>query len=148
MNSSSRRWTGTPGAPATPPKGGPWPVHCVAGTPGAQFHPGLDLPDSTLIVTKGDDPGADGYSAFEGRLPDGERLEDALRSRGVRRLVVVGLATDYCVKHSVLDARRAGFDVVVLEDAVRGVDVRPGDSRAAIEEMTAAGATVTPSSRA
>jgi nicotinamidase/pyrazinamidase len=122
--------------------GGPWPVHCVAGTPGAQFHPGLDLPEGTQIVTKGDNPGAHGYSAFDGRMPSGEPLAEGLRARGVRRLLVAGLATDYCVKHSVLDARRAGLDVVVVADAIRGVEVRPGDSAAALAAMTAAGATV------
>jgi nicotinamidase/pyrazinamidase len=120
--------------------GGPWPVHCVAGTPGAAFHPALRLPADTEIVTKGDDPGADGYSAFEGRLDSGERLAEGLRSRGVTRLFVAGLATDYCVKHSVLDARRAGLDVAVIEDAVRAVDVSPGDGRAALDEVTRAGA--------
>jgi nicotinamidase/pyrazinamidase len=119
--------------------GGPWPVHCVAGTPGAQFHPGLDLPEGTLIVTKGDSLRDDGYSTFEGHLPTGERLVDVLRERGIRRVVVAGLATDYCVRHSALDARRAGFEVSLIEDAVRGVDVEPGDSRKALREMAAAG---------
>jgi nicotinamidase/pyrazinamidase len=122
--------------------GGPWPMHCVAGTPGAQFHPGLDLPEGTEVITKGDDPDANGYSAFEGRLPSGESLKDALSRRGIRRLLVAGLATDYCVKHSVLDARRAGFDVALLADAVRGVDLRAGDSEDALRQMRAAGAQI------
>lgn len=125
--------------------GGPWPVHCVAGTPGAQLHPGLDLPEATHIVTKGNVPGLDGYSAFDGALPDGRRLADVLRERGVRRVIVAGLATDYCVKRSVLDARREGLEVLVLRDAIRGVDVRAGDSAAALEEMADAGATITSS---
>jgi nicotinamidase/pyrazinamidase len=120
--------------------GGPWPVHCVAGTPGAQFHPGLQLPDGTLVVTKGEDPGDHGYSAFEGSLPDGVPLEAALRARGVERLLVAGLATDYCVKHSALDALGAGFAVTVVEDAVRGVEVHPGDTRDALDALRAAGA--------
>jgi nicotinamidase/pyrazinamidase len=122
------------------PFGGPWPVHCVAATPGAQFHPGLDLPEHTQIVSKGERPGLHGYSAFEGRLPGGAPLVDALHARGVRQLYVAGLATDYCVKHSVLDARRAGFEVTVVEDAVRGVDVRAGDSSEALAVMAQAGA--------
>jgi len=129
------------------PYGGAWPVHCVAGTAGAGFHPGLALPDGSLVVTKGDDPGADGYSAFDGHLVTGETLAEALVSRGIGRLVVVGLATDYCVKHSVIDARRAGLAVEVLSDAVRGVDLTPGDSERAVAEMRTAGATLVESAR-
>jgi len=129
------------------PYGGAWPVHCVAGTPGAGFHPALTLPGGSVIVTKGDDPGADGYSAFDGHLVTGETLAEALASRGVGRLVVVGLATDYCVKHSVVEARRAGLAVDVVSDAVRGVDVTPGDSERALAEMRAAGARVVESAR-
>jgi nicotinamidase/pyrazinamidase len=126
--------------------GGPWPVHCVAGTPGAQFHPGLNLPEGTEIITKGDHPADDGYSAFEGRAGGGQPLRDVLDSHGVRRLIVAGLATDYCVKHSVLDACRAGLDVVLVSDAVRGVDVRAGDSERALGEMAEAGARIVNSS--
>jgi nicotinamidase/pyrazinamidase len=115
--------------------GGPWPVHCVAGTPGAQFHPGLELPDGTRVVTKGDTVFDHGYSAFDGHLDDGRALARVLSDAGVTRLVVGGLATDYCVLHSVLDARRAGFDVLLLEDAVRGVNVAADDSRRAVERM-------------
>lgn len=129
------------------PYGGAWPVHCVAGTAGAGFHPGLALPDGSLVVTKGDDPGADGYSAFDGHLVTGETLVEALVSRGIGRLVVVGLATDYCVKHSVIDARRAGLAVEVVSDAVRGVDLTPGDSERAVAEMRTAGATLVESAR-
>jgi nicotinamidase/pyrazinamidase len=126
--------------------GGAWPVHCVAGTPGAQFHPGLNLPDDAHLVTKGDAPAADGYSAFDGRLETGDSLETALRARGVRRLIVAGLATDYCVKHSALDARRKGFAVVVLADAVRGVEVAAGDTARALDELASAGVTFASSS--
>jgi nicotinamidase/pyrazinamidase len=119
--------------------GGPWPVHCVAGTPGAQFHPGLDLVEGTQVVTKGDDAEDHGYSAFDGRLPDGRPLAAALQDGQVTRLYIAGLATDYCVLHSALDGRRAGLDVVVIEDAVRGVDVASGDSEAALERMSEAG---------
>lgn len=119
--------------------GGPWPVHCVAGTPGAQFHPGLDLPDGTRIVTKGDSREDHGYSAFDGHLADGRPLASALQQAGVTRLLVAGLATDYCVLHSALDARRAGYDVALLADGIRGVNVSPDDSRQALERMAAAG---------
>lgn len=134
---ASRDWhppTTTHFAPA-----GPWPPHCVANTDGAAFHPALALPPGTIVITKGNESGRDGYSAFEGRTSAGTTLEDDLRSRGVTRLVVGGLATDYCVKASALDARRRGFDVTVLRDAVRGVDVQPGDSTRALAEMAAAG---------
>jgi nicotinamidase/pyrazinamidase len=120
--------------------GGRWPVHCVAGTRGAEFHPRLRLPHGTLIITKGNESGADGYSAFEGRGAAGTTLADELKRRGVEHLIVGGLATDYCVRASVLDARNAGLAVTVLADAIRGVEAAPGDSERAIEEMKAAGA--------
>jgi nicotinamidase/pyrazinamidase len=122
--------------------GGEWPQHCVQGTAGAAFHPALQLPDSVVVVTKGEDPDQPGYSAFEGRTPDGRAFLDDLRARGIDHLSIGGLATDYCVRHSVLDARRLGFAVTVLADAVAGVDVRPGDSAKAIAEMREAGARV------
>lgn len=125
--------------------GGQWPVHCVAGTTGAQFHPGLDLPDETLVVTKGDAPDADGYSAFDGHAGRNGSLAEILRSRGIQCLLVAGLATDYCVRHSVLDARREGFEVVLVEDAIRGVNLGPQDSARAIADMVASGARVTTS---
>jgi len=120
--------------------GGPWPRHCVRDTPGAAFHPALRLPPGTIVVTKGEDPGADGYSAFEGRTPEGGGLLEDLQRRGVRHLYVGGLATDYCVKRSVLDARQHGFDVTVLTDAIAAVNVQPGDEERALEEMRQAGA--------
>jgi len=120
---------------------GEWPPHCVQGTDGARFHPDLHLPSSAIILTKGDDPNAAGYSAFEGRTGSGTSFLDELRERGIDRLFVGGLATDYCVKHSVLDALRAGMRVTVLEDAVAGVEVQPGDSSRAMTEMLDAGAT-------
>lgn len=119
--------------------GGPWPPHCVQGTPGAAFHPDLELPADVVVITKGDDPGDHGYSAFEGAGPRGRGLADALRERGVDRLFVGGLATDYCVRASALDARREGFDVVVLEDASRGIDAEPGDVERALDELRAGG---------
>lgn len=125
-------------------QGGAWPVHCVQGTRGARLHPDLMLPGSARIVTKGDSPDdPHGYDAFDGHLDDGTGLAAALRARGVHHLVVVGLATDYCVKNSVLGARRAGFDVTVLTDGIRGVDLAAGDSARALDDITASGATLT-----
>ena len=123
--------------------GGEWPPHCVQGTDGATFHDELRLPSSTIVVSKGQAPDSHGYSALEGRSAEGSTLLDDLRERGVEHLYVGGLATDYCVKHSVLDARRAGFDVTVLADAIAGVEVQAGDSKRALEEMRAAGAQIT-----
>lgn len=122
--------------------GGVWPVHCVQGTRGAEFHPDLALPPETIVVSKGMDPNEDSYSAFDGRDEQGRDLATLLRERGVEHLYVAGLATDYCVKHTALDARRLGFRVTLLADAVRGVDVQPGDSERAIEEMRQAGVEV------
>jgi nicotinamidase/pyrazinamidase len=119
-----------------------WPVHTVQGTPGAELHPALDQEKVDVVIDKGQDPSSQGYSAFQET-----RLEDLLRERGVDRLYVAGLATDYCVKSSVLDARRLGFDVIVIEDAVRGVDVQPRDSERALEEMRDAGAEIANSER-
>jgi nicotinamidase/pyrazinamidase len=119
-----------------------WPVHTVQGTPGAELHPALDQEKVDVVIDKGQDPNSQGYSAFQET-----RLEDLLRERGVDRLYVAGLATDYCVKSSVLDARRLGFDVTVIEDAVRGVNVQPRDSDTALEEMRDAGAEIANSER-
>jgi nicotinamidase/pyrazinamidase len=116
-------------------RGGPWPPHCVAGTAGAELEPSL-LDVADVVVSKGRDPERDAYSGF-----DGTGLTALLRARGVSRLLIGGLATDYCVRATVLDARREGFDVVVLEDAVRAVDVQPADGERALAEMRAAGAT-------
>lgn len=120
--------------------GGPWPPHCIQETPGAAFHPALRLPQSTFVVSKGMGPQDDGYSAFEGNAPDGRGLLEELRAWGVTRLHVGGLTTDYCVRTTVLDGLSAGFDVRLLKDAVRAVNVRPGDGARAIAEMLAAGA--------
>jgi nicotinamidase/pyrazinamidase len=120
--------------------GGIWPVHCVQQTPGAEFHRSLRLPPDAVVVSKGDIPGSDGYSAFEGHTPAGASLVHELREKGIERLYIGGLATDYCVRHSVLDASKTGFEVTVLTDAVAGVDLNPGDSAKALEEMRAAGA--------
>lgn len=122
--------------------GGQWPVHCVQNTPGAAFHPELRLPEEAIVVSKGMGANEDAYSAFDALTSDGEPLENLLRARGVRRLVVGGLATDYCVRASVLDALQRGFEVQILRDAVRGVDVQPGDSERALQEMQQKGASI------
>ncbi|HYH90886.1 MAG TPA: nicotinamidase [Solirubrobacteraceae bacterium] len=118
-------------------QGGIWPVHCVQGTDGAQLHSALDTQPLDAIVDKGQDPGTEGYSAF-----DATGLAETLRARGVDAVTVVGLATDYCVKNTALDALREGFRVRVDPAGVRGVDVEPGDSERALDELRAAGATV------
>ena len=118
-------------------QGGIWPVHCVQCTPGAELHPALDTEPLDAIVDKGRDPGTEGYSAF-----DATSLAETLRARGVGAVTVVGLATDYCVKNTALDALREGFAVRVDRAGIRGVDVQPGDSERALEERAAAGATV------
>jgi nicotinamidase/pyrazinamidase len=121
--------------------GGIWPVHCVAGTWGAELHPGLDAEGRR--VRKGSN-GEDGYSGFTMRDPvSGQtvptELEAILRDHGVRRVVVCGLATDYCVKATALDAARLGWDTMVLVDAIAAVDLEPDDGDRAIKEMWAAG---------
>jgi nicotinamidase/pyrazinamidase len=119
--------------------GGVWPTHCVQGTPGAAFHPGLAPPDGAVIVSKGVDPEQDAYSAFQAEDPSGRRLPTILKERGIRRLYVGGLATDYCVRATVLDALRDGFEVVVLTDAIGAVDLAPGDGARAMDEIRGAG---------
>jgi nicotinamidase/pyrazinamidase len=124
--------------------GGIWPVHCVQLTWGAEFHPELHVDGATIQKGSG---GEDGYSGFSVRDPEsGEEysteLDDLLRNRGIERVVVVGLATDYCVKETALDAARLGFDTTVLADAIRAVDLQPGDGERAVQEMVAAGARV------
>ena len=123
--------------------GGLWPPHCVQDTHGAAFHAELQLPDGAIIVTKGDDPTEDAYSAFQGRAARGAGAVEALRELGVGHLFVGGLATDYCVRSTVLDGLRAGFGATVLLDAIRGVNVAAGDAERAIAEMVEAGAAVT-----
>ncbi len=116
-------------------RGGPWPVHCVAGTAGADFAPGLELPKDTVVISKATEPDREAYSGFQGT-----DLARRLRTLGVRRLFVGGLATDYCVLETVRDALREGFDVVLLRDAVRAVDAHPGDGDRALREMERLGA--------
>jgi nicotinamidase/pyrazinamidase len=120
-----------------------WPVHCVQGTPGAEFLKGLKTDKITKVFQKGADPAVDSYSGF---YDNGRRhstgLGEYLKAQGVKRVCVCGLATDYCVKFTVLDALRDGFEVVLAEDACRGVNLQPDDSKKAIEEMKKAGAKV------
>ena len=124
------------------PYGGQWPPHCVQNTDGASFHEDLQLPRSAVVINKGQDPNSPGYSAFEGYTSEGRPFLSDLRERQIDHLYVGGLATDYCVKHSVLDALRFGFEVTVLGDAIAGVDVRSGDSARAIADMRKAGAEI------
>ena len=123
--------------------GGIWPVHCVGGTWGAELHPAFELPAEAPRVRKGSN-GEDGYSGFTMRDPTtGEEipteLEALLRQRGVERVVVCGLATDYCVKATALDAARLGFETVLLGEAVAAVNLEPGDGDRALDELRAAG---------
>jgi nicotinamidase/pyrazinamidase len=120
--------------------GGVWPPHCVQESKGAEFHPDLELPLDAVIVSSGMAPDEDGYSGFEGVDAQGSSLAEVLRQRGVGRLFVGGLATDYCVKSTVLDGLKEGFGVVLIEDAIKGVDIQPGDSERAIQEMLLGGA--------
>ena len=116
-------------------RGGPWPPHCVAGTEGAEFSPQLDLPPDALVVSKADSADVDAYSAFKDT-----GLAAQLRERGVRRVVVGGLATDYCVLNTVIDARDNGFEVIVVPEAMRAVDVAAGDGERALARMAELGA--------
>jgi nicotinamidase/pyrazinamidase len=120
--------------------GGVWPPHCVQGTRGAEFHPGLTPPHGAVVVSKGMDPEQDAYSAFQAEDPSGRPLSAVLAERGVRRLYVGGLATDYCVRASALDGLREGFEVVLLTDAIGAVELQPGDGARALDEMQGAGA--------
>jgi nicotinamidase/pyrazinamidase len=131
---ASRDWH-PPGHVSFKEQGGPWPVHCVQRTPGAAFHPELDLPRGTIIISKGTQSERDAYSAF-----DGTGLAARLREAGVRRLWIGGLALDVCVRASVLDALREGFEVHLIRPATRAVNVQPEDSEKALEEMRQAGA--------
>ena len=116
-------------------RGGPWPPHCIAGTAGAQFAPGLQLPQDARIISKATGREADAYSGFQGT-----DLLAQLRQKGCARVFLAGLATDYCVRATALDALGAGLAVIVLTDAVRAVDAKPGDGERALAELTACGA--------
>jgi nicotinamidase/pyrazinamidase len=120
--------------------GGEWPPHCIQGTSGAQFHPDLKLPGDAVVISKGDELDRPGYSAFEGHTVEGKTLLDDLRDREIGRVYVAGIATDYCVKATALDALHAGLQVRILSNAITGIDVRAGDADRALDEMSKAGA--------
>lgn len=116
-------------------QGGPWPPHCVAETRGAQFAASLQLPSSTVIISKATTVEQDAYSGFQGT-----NLDQQLRAANIHRLFIGGLATDYCVLNTVLDALKFGYEVLLLGDAIRAVDVQPGDGQRAEHEMIKLGA--------
>lgn len=118
-------------------QGGPWPPHCVQGTHGAELHDSLDRSRIDNVVDVGSGQADEGYSGFEK-----SDLAEILRSHGIDAVTVVGLATDYCVRASALDALREGFEVTVDRAGVRGIDVEPGDSQRALDEVVGAGGTV------
>lgn len=116
-------------------QGGPWPVHCVVGSHGAEFIPSLQLPKTASIISKPSDPAFETYSGFQA-----SGFEKQLRSAQIHRLFVGGLATDYCVLHTALDALKHGFQVFLLKDAVRAVNVHPTDGAMAEKQLVNAGA--------
>jgi nicotinamidase/pyrazinamidase len=116
-------------------QGGPWPPHCVAGTEGAEFSRELAFPDNVIVISKADTAAVDAYSAFNGTT-----LARQLRERGITRVAVCGLATDYCVLSTVTDALEEGFDTLIVPEAMRAVDVHPGDGTRALDRMVARGA--------
>lgn len=130
----SRDWH-PPGHCSFAERGGPWPEHCIAGTAGAAFSPSLERAPGDVVVSKAMRPDRDAYSAL-----DDTGLAEDLRRSGVRRIFVGGLATDYCVRATGLDARSAGLEVVILRDAVCAVNVQPDDGEKALSELAAAGA--------
>lgn len=124
-----------------------WPEHCVQDSKGAEFHPDLKREMINKVIHKGSDKRIDSYSAFfDNAHRRATGLGDYLVSEGVQEVYIMGLATDYCVKYSALDALHLGFEVYVIEDACRGIDLHPGDINAAISEMRAAGAHIIQSS--
>ena len=116
-------------------QGGPWPIHCVADSRGSDFPVGLHLPDSTVVISKATAVDIDAYSGF-----DGTNLNERLQAAEIHRLLIGGLATDYCVLHTVTDAIKQGYQVLLLQDAIRAVNVEPGDGERALEEMIRLGA--------
>lgn len=120
--------------------GGVWPVHCVQNTKGAKFHPKLKLPEETIILSKGMDPEKDSYSAFQALDSNGMEFMNLLKYLGIQKIFIGGLATDYCVKYSAIDALRNGLKVKLLTDVIKGVNLSPADSEEAIKEMERYGA--------
>jgi len=121
-------------------QGGPWPPHCVQNTAGAKFSSELNIPEGSTIISKGSEKNSEQYSTLGGRDAYGITENALMKKLGIRRLFVAGLATDYCVLNSVKDALGEGYEVYVLTDAIRAVDVNPGDGEKALEEMIQAGA--------
>lgn len=121
-------------------QGGPWPPHCVQGQKGAAFHPELYIPSSAAVISKATSPDKDAYSAF-----DGTELLEMLRGQSILRVFICGLATDYCVKSTALDALKEGFEVFIVTDGIKGVNVQPDDSSRALEELDQQGAWLTTS---
>jgi nicotinamidase/pyrazinamidase len=115
-------------------RGGLWPPHCIQNTPGAQFHPDLKLPPGVRIISKAETADLDSYSAF-----GGTDLSERLRKEGIRRIWIGGLAQDYCVRATALDALREGFEVHLIVNGTRAVNVKPDDGERAIEEIRRAG---------
>ena len=122
-------------------RGGIWPPHCVQRTSGAEFHPDLRIPATTVIISKGSSRDAEAYSGFQGT-----DLEERLKRLRVDKIYLGGLTTDYCVRESALDARKAGFSVTVIEDCTRAIDAKPGDGDRAFADMRRAGAKLATSS--
>ena len=122
--------------------GGKWPLHCIANTSGAQFYPDLLLPEQAIVISKGMRPEDDSYSAFQGIDSTGRLLEEILRDHKITTLSICGLTTDYCIKYSTLHALQRGLRVVLLLDAIKGLNLLPSDSIRSIDEMIRAGADV------
>lgn len=120
--------------------GGVWPVHCIHNSPGAAFHPKLKLPKEAILLYKGMDPEKDSYSVFQAEDTQGMSFTNLLSVAGIKELYFAGLATDYCVKFSGLDALQRGLKVKILMDAVKGVDLKPDDSEKAVKELIKRGA--------
>lgn len=121
-------------------RGGPWPPHCVQGTRGAELHSAVNSKRIAHYLRKASSPDKDDYSEFEGRDEQGRSLDQVLKSHGVKRIFVAGLATDYCVLATVLDGLKLGYEVVAVTDAMRAVNVEPGDGAKALGQMSDAGA--------
>jgi nicotinamidase/pyrazinamidase len=122
--------------------GGSWPPHCVQGSHGAEFHPKLQLGSHTVVLSKGMAVDEDSYSGFDAIDSRGLSLGEVLRQSGINRVYLAGLATDYCIKHTALDGLKQGFQVVLLQDGIAGVNLQPKDSDRAVEAMLKAGVAV------
>lgn len=120
--------------------GGAWPGHCIQNTKGAEFHPQLRIPEGAIIISKGMNPAKDSYSAFQAFDSAEKNLPSLLKEKGISELFICGLATDYCVKFTALDALKSAFKVNVLADAIKGVDLQPKDSENALKEIISLGA--------